>query len=163
MLLLVTSSGFQGNVGGRIVVMKEPVVVSPKFRSFSLHIFSRAFQNVTGKVRVDCSVRRNKFTANNPLRAKKKMSMLFVELRTCRTIFALGDCGLLCCNDICFVSGSLLKILLFSPVMILEIKVGSSLAFSHISNHVYTLLLLIICQKSGNRLRDCVAHVQIVC
>jgi hypothetical protein len=36
--------GFQGRVGGRIVMM-EPVVVAPKFRSFPSHISSQAFQN----------------------------------------------------------------------------------------------------------------------
>jgi hypothetical protein len=70
-------------VGGRVVVMKEAVVVEPKFRSFSSHIFSQASQNFTVKVRVDRSVRRNKFTVNNPVHIKKTMSMLFVELRTC--------------------------------------------------------------------------------
>jgi hypothetical protein len=32
---------------------------------------------------------------NNSLQVEKKktMSMLFVELRTCRALFALGDCG----------------------------------------------------------------------
>jgi hypothetical protein len=44
----------------------EPVVVAPKFLSFSSHIFSQASRNVTVKVRVDPSVRRNKFTVNNP-------------------------------------------------------------------------------------------------
>jgi hypothetical protein len=63
--------GFQGCVGGRIVVMKEPVVVEPKFQSFSLHIFSQVSQNVTVKVRVDHIVRRNKFTVNNPLHVEK--------------------------------------------------------------------------------------------
>jgi hypothetical protein len=38
--------GFQGHVGG-LVMMKEQVVVAPKFQSFSLHIFSQASQNVT--------------------------------------------------------------------------------------------------------------------
>jgi hypothetical protein len=32
--------GFQGRVGGRIVVMKEPVVVAPKFQCFFHHTFS---------------------------------------------------------------------------------------------------------------------------
>jgi hypothetical protein len=64
--------GFQGCVGGRVVVMKEPVVVAPNFLSFSLHIFSQASQNVTEEVRVDCSVRRNKFTVNNLLLIKKE-------------------------------------------------------------------------------------------
>jgi hypothetical protein len=32
--------GVQGRVGGPLVMMKEPVVVMPKFRPFSLHILS---------------------------------------------------------------------------------------------------------------------------
>jgi hypothetical protein len=59
---------FQGCVGRRIVMMKEPVVVVLKFQ---LHIFSQASQNVTVKVRVDHSVRRNKFMANNHLHIEK--------------------------------------------------------------------------------------------
>jgi hypothetical protein len=53
-------------------MMKNPVVVAPKFWSFSSHIFSQASQNFTVKVRVDHSVRRNKFAVNNPLHVKKK-------------------------------------------------------------------------------------------
>jgi hypothetical protein len=64
-------SGFQGCEGGCIVI-KEPVVVAPKFQSYSSHIFSQASQNVTVKVRVDHSVRRNKFMVNNPHHVKKK-------------------------------------------------------------------------------------------
>jgi hypothetical protein len=75
MLLLVKNSVVFRDVcaGGRVVVMKEPVVVAPKFRSFSSHIFSQASQNVTVKVRVDCHFtrRRNKFTVNNPLHVAK--------------------------------------------------------------------------------------------
>jgi hypothetical protein len=56
--------GFQGRVCGRVVMMKEPVVVAPKFQSFSSHIFSQASQNVTVKVRVDRHFRRKKFTVN---------------------------------------------------------------------------------------------------
>jgi hypothetical protein len=58
-------------VGASVVMMKEPVVDAPKFRSFSSHIFSQASQNITLKVRVDRGVRRNKFTANNPLHVEK--------------------------------------------------------------------------------------------
>jgi hypothetical protein len=58
-------------VGRRVVVIKELVVVAPKFQSFSSHIFSQASQNVTVKVRVDHSVRRNKFTVNNPLHVER--------------------------------------------------------------------------------------------
>jgi hypothetical protein len=49
-------SGFQGCVDGRIVMMKEVVVVVQKFWSFSLHIFCEASQNVTVKVIVNRSV-----------------------------------------------------------------------------------------------------------
>jgi hypothetical protein len=63
---------FQGRVSGRVFVMNEQVVVAPKFRSFSSHTFSEAPQNVTVKVRVDRSVRRNKSTVNSPLHVEKK-------------------------------------------------------------------------------------------
>jgi hypothetical protein len=66
--------GFQGCMGKHIVVMKEPVVVAPEFRSFSLHIFSQASQNVAVKVKVDCNVRRSKFMVNNPHHVKKENS-----------------------------------------------------------------------------------------
>jgi hypothetical protein len=96
--------GFQGRVGGCVVMMKEPVLVAPKFQSFSS---SEASQNVTVKVRVDRSVKRNKFMVNNPLHVgKKKMTMLFIELRTCRTFFAPGDCGFFYSDDCWFVSAS---------------------------------------------------------
>jgi hypothetical protein len=62
--------GFQGHVSRHIVMMKEPVV-APKFPSFSWHIFSQTSQNCRVKVLVDCSVRRNKFTVNNPLHVQK--------------------------------------------------------------------------------------------
>jgi hypothetical protein len=71
-VLLVKLCGFQGRVGRRIVVMKEPVVVAPKFWSFSLHIFSQVYQNLIVKVRVGRSARRNKFTVNSPLHVEKK-------------------------------------------------------------------------------------------
>jgi hypothetical protein len=60
--------GFQGHVGWHVVVMKEPVVTA----SFLSHIFSQAPQNITVNVRVDRSVRRNKFMVNNPLHVEKK-------------------------------------------------------------------------------------------
>jgi hypothetical protein len=68
--------GFQGHVGVRVVMVKEPLVVAPKFRSFSLHIFSQVSQNVTVrvKVRVDRSVRRNKFAVNSTFHIEKKNS-----------------------------------------------------------------------------------------
>jgi hypothetical protein len=56
-------------------------------------------QNDTAKVRVDSSVRRNKFMVNNPLHVKKIMNMLSVELWTCHAFFALGDGGLFQCDD----------------------------------------------------------------
>jgi hypothetical protein len=65
--------GFQWRVGRDVFVMKEPVVVAPKIRSFSSHTFLQASQNITVRVqiRVDRSVRRNKFTVKNPFHVKK--------------------------------------------------------------------------------------------
>jgi hypothetical protein len=94
--------GFQGHVGRCVVLRKKPVVVAPQFPSLSSHIFSQGSQNamVQVNVRVDHSVRRNKFTANNRLHVEKKtMSMLFVELPTCHAFFALRDCGFFHCDD----------------------------------------------------------------
>jgi hypothetical protein len=85
--------------------MKEPVLVAPKFQSFSLHILSQTSQYVTVKVKVGRSVRRNKFMIKTTLHVEKTMSMLLVELQICLAFFALGDCGLFHC-DSCFVSGS---------------------------------------------------------
>jgi hypothetical protein len=89
-----------------MVVMKVPDAAVLKFWSFLLHIFPQASQNVTVNVRVHRSGRRNKFTVNNPRHVKKTMSMLFVELQTCRVFFALGAGRLFHCNDCCFVSES---------------------------------------------------------
>jgi hypothetical protein len=50
---------------------KEPVVVAPKFQSFSPNIFSQAYQNATVKDRVYRGVKRNKFMVNNPLHVEK--------------------------------------------------------------------------------------------
>jgi hypothetical protein len=61
--------GFQGRVVGHIVVM-EPVVVVPKFQFFSAHFLSSISKH-TVKVRVDRSVRRNKFMVNNPFNVEE--------------------------------------------------------------------------------------------
>jgi hypothetical protein len=59
-------------VGGCVVVVKEPVVIVPKFGLFC-HTFSlKHLKTSESKSRVDHSVRRNKFTVNNPLHVKKK-------------------------------------------------------------------------------------------
>jgi hypothetical protein len=87
-------------------MMKEPVVVAPKFQSFSLHIFSQMSQKVAVKVRVGHSVRRNKFMLNNPLHvAKYSEHALLLNSGPAMPFFALGDCGLFHCDDCCFVSG----------------------------------------------------------
>jgi hypothetical protein len=88
--------------------------------------------------------------------------MLFVELRTCPPFLLLVIVGfpvwqLLLCFWIITVNPTL------SLVMILEIKVGPLLAFSRSSRHVYALLLLIVCQESGNKLHSNAVHVQIFC
>jgi hypothetical protein len=126
---------FQGCVGGCIVVMKEPVVVVPKFQSFSSHIFSRVSQNVTVqvKVRVDHSVRRNKFTVTIPFMSKKTtllnsghatpFLLLVIMGSSTATVVALF------LNHNCTSKSNFRH-----P---LEIKVGSLLAFSCSSRHMF--------------------------
>jgi hypothetical protein len=97
--------GFQGSVGGHVLLM-EPVVVMPEFRFFSSQIFSQASQNVTVKVELIIVLGGTNSQRTIPITLKKTISMLFVELQTCHAFFALGDCGLLHCNNCCFVSGS---------------------------------------------------------
>jgi hypothetical protein len=63
-------------VGGRVVMVKESVVVAPNFRSFTCHILSQGSQNVTVKVRVNRSVRRNRFTVHDALTSKKKTTSI---------------------------------------------------------------------------------------
>jgi hypothetical protein len=83
---------FQGCLGRHIVMMKEPVVVAPKFQSFSSHTFSQVSQNIRVfvKFRVDHCVRRNKFSVKKTI---KTMSMLSVELWTCYTFLLLATVG----------------------------------------------------------------------
>jgi hypothetical protein len=95
MLMLVTNSVAFRDMGGCQVVMKEPVVVAPKFRCFSSHMFSQASQNVR-EVRVEEQIHERSLVT-----PKKSVSMLFVELLDMHL-----DCGLFHCADSCYVSGS---------------------------------------------------------
>jgi hypothetical protein len=97
MLLLVTNFVVFRDVWTARCVMKEPVVVAPKFRSFSSHIFCQASQNVTVKVRVDRGVKGNKFTINNPLHVEKNNELALCSTPDLPRLFALCDCGLFHC------------------------------------------------------------------
>jgi hypothetical protein len=55
------------------------------------------------------------------------------------------------------------QIQLSSPVMILEIKDGYSLAFSRSSRHMFMLRCFWSCQESGNKVRGNAEHIQIFC
>jgi hypothetical protein len=111
---------------------------SPKFWSFSLHIFFWVSQNITVKVRVDCSVRRNKFTVNSPLHVERNNEHApcwtpdLLHLFCSWWLWALPLWRLLLCYWIITVNQ------LMSLIMILEIKLGFSLAFSHNSRRMFT-------------------------
>jgi hypothetical protein len=127
-MLLVTNCGFQGHVGGNIVMMK-PV------------IFSQASQNVTVriKVRVDRSVRRNKFTVNNPLHINKNKELALCWIPGLPHLFcswwlwAPPLRWLLLCFWIITANPTC------HPLWSLR-KVGSSLAFYHSSRQMFTHL-----------------------
>jgi hypothetical protein len=98
--------GFQGRVGGRVVVMKEPVVVAPKFRGFRRTISLKGPKTSQYKSELTVVLGGTNSRRTMPYASKKTMNVLFVELRTCRAFFPLGDCGLFHCYDCCFVSRS---------------------------------------------------------
>jgi hypothetical protein len=68
MVLLVTNSVVSG-MGGQAQCGDEggSCGCTEVLVFFITHFLSQASQNITVEDRVDCSVRRNKFTANNPL------------------------------------------------------------------------------------------------
>jgi hypothetical protein len=96
----------QENVGWRVVVMKELVVVALNFRYFSSHILSQVFQNLTGEVRVDRTVRRNKFTVKIPCHLDKSNEHSFCCTLDLPLHFCSGDCGVFHCDDSCLFSVS---------------------------------------------------------
>jgi hypothetical protein len=130
--------GFQRCLNRRVVVMKEPVVVTPKFRSFSSHIFSQASQNITVKVRVYHSARRNKFTVNNSLHIEKNNEHALCWTSHLPRLFfswwlwAIPLQQLLLCFWIITANPT------FVTCYDLEVKGGSSLAFSCNSRHTFT-------------------------
>jgi hypothetical protein len=134
----------------------EPIVVAPKFRSLPSHIFSLAYQNVTVrvKVRVDRSVRRNKFTMTIPFMSKKNnghalcWTLDLPRLFCSWWLWAIPLRRLL----LCFWS------ITVNPTFATHChpKEKSWVLVSLLSytkTHVYALLLLIICRESGNKLR----------
>jgi hypothetical protein len=81
-------SGEKGSVRQCVVVMQQPVFLSPMFRVKSSHILMQSPLNVTEVWRIDCFACQNEFFVNNPLDVKK-MSMLLTLLLTCLTSFGL--------------------------------------------------------------------------
>lgn len=90
-------------VRGCDVVIKESVVVAPKFlfrRIYSLkriktpELESEFTTALGGKISFGHSF------------SRRQNRVCFVGLRTCRAFFALGDCGLVQCVDCRFISGS---------------------------------------------------------
>jgi hypothetical protein len=157
--------GFQGHVSGHIVMMKEPNVVAPKFWSFLSHVSSQVFQNITVKVRVDCSVRRNTITVNNPLYIEKNNENSLCLTPDLLLLFCpwwLWDLPLrwlLLCFWIITVNPT--SVTCYDPRD--TSKIWVPVTFSRSSRHVYALLHLIICEELGNKFRSIAAHVQIFC
>jgi hypothetical protein len=72
------------------------------------------------------------------LGCRKKINMDLILLRTWRSFFGHGEFGDFHCDDCCSVSGSLSYTHVSSPVMILEMKLESSLACCLISPQTET-------------------------
>jgi hypothetical protein len=58
--------GEKGSLRQSVVMMQQPVLLSPKFRAKSSHNFMQSPQNVTVVCRLDCLACREEFFMNNP-------------------------------------------------------------------------------------------------
>jgi hypothetical protein len=61
----------RGSVREYVVVMQQPVLLSPKFGTKSLHIFTRLTWNVRVVCGIDCLAYQHEFFVNNPLDDKE--------------------------------------------------------------------------------------------
>jgi hypothetical protein len=86
--------GGNGSARRCVVVMKQPVFLSPKFATKSSYIFTQSPLNVTVVCGIDCLVFQNEFFVNNPLDEKKMMSMPLTLLFTRLDLFALWEFGI---------------------------------------------------------------------
>jgi hypothetical protein len=64
-------SGENGSVRRCVVVMKQPVFLSPKFAAKSSHNFTQSPLNVTVVCGIECLVFQDVFFVNNPLDEKE--------------------------------------------------------------------------------------------
>jgi hypothetical protein len=131
--------GFQGCVGGRFVVMNEPIVVEPKSRSFFVAYFLSSDSKRHSKnqeLTVVLVGTNSPWTVPFASKKTKQWTCSLLNSGPALLFFcvARGDCGFFYCDDCCFVS---------------------------LKSHVYASLLLIISQDLGNKLRGSAAHVQI--
>jgi hypothetical protein len=63
--------GEKGSVRWCVVMMQQPVLLSPNFGAKSLHIFMQSPYNVTFVRGIDCLAYQDKFFVNNPLDVKE--------------------------------------------------------------------------------------------
>lgn len=134
-------------------MMQQSLVVVPQLQSFLSNIFCQAPQNITVKVRIQCTAGRHKFSVKDvpDVGKKKTMGILFVALRICCVFFGLGDHGLFHDNSR-FVSG-------LQPYPKGESLVGISHVMKY-KAHVKTLLLM-ECQESGHKPCSNTMHDQV--
>jgi hypothetical protein len=127
------SSGEEGSVKLWVVVMQQPVLLSPKFEMKPSHIFTQLPQKVTIICRTDCLACQDEFFVNNPLDVKEndEHALHLSRLFRSRWIWTLPLVGLLLC----------LRVQLSSSLTTPNKKVPSSLSFcsipkSHQARHM---------------------------
>jgi hypothetical protein len=81
-----------------VVVVQQPVLLSPKFGVKSSHIFKQSSQNVTAVLEIECLTFQGESFVNNPPGVKENdehdLGLLFICLD-----FSVTSCYYNCCND----------------------------------------------------------------
>ena len=109
-------------------MVEKPVVFLPLVWTFAPNDLPQPPQNLTVKLVIDGLTRGYEFLVDNALDVEKKININLTLLRTLHAFFGRDEFGEFHCDDCCLVAGSYPYTHVSSPVLILEMKLGSSLA-----------------------------------
>ena len=115
-------------MSGCVVMVKKPIVFCPLVWRFVPNALIQPLQNLTVKLPTDGLTGEYQFLVDNALDVEKNHQH-YLDIAAILTRFSAAvKFGEFHCDDCCLVSGSQPYTRVPSPVMILEIKLGSSLA-----------------------------------
>ena len=93
MLFLAKNSDAQGVMGGRVVMVKQPVLVFPQSSPFVSHRSHESVESLFVNMLIDCLSIWQKFHVHNAFDIKEAISMTFTLDFDILTFFGRGDPG----------------------------------------------------------------------